>query len=410
MTKYNSPLEAIVGLTQSATKQWTRQRKAEERQANAVASRYDRLTRSRRINLKSAAWEVMPEAYAAASANGRLPANARQIYYTARPRILALTGKSSLDSAYFTQALLPGYLEAHPGADWDVVYDARGHFIEPHTGREIPLGTLSVRAYLRARPDPGLGWKLHFDPQYPTYGPQHRYRTVLFIEKEGFGPLLETAQIAARFDIAIMSTKGMSVVAARELVDGLSSHVDKILVLHDFDIAGFSIFGTLGGSSRRYRFAHKIRIVDFGLRLPDVRAMKLESEPVAASGSWDARSETLTRHGATKQEIKFLQYQRVKLNAMRSDQLVAFLERKFAEHGVEKVIPEIKTLTRQWHRRIEQRLLAEQVEKWRKRIADAAAKVEPPPDLKEQLQELLTRHPTLAWDIAVDKILVGDEL
>jgi hypothetical protein len=38
----------------------------------------------------------------------------------------------------------------HPGktADWDVVFDARGHFAEPHTNLVIPLGTLNVRGYI----------------------------------------------------------------------------------------------------------------------------------------------------------------------------------------------------------------------------------------------------------------------
>ena len=32
---------------------------------------------------------------------------------------------------------------------------------------------------------------------------------ILFIEKEGFMPLFEAVQLAERFDLAIMSTKGM---------------------------------------------------------------------------------------------------------------------------------------------------------------------------------------------------------
>jgi hypothetical protein len=61
----------------------------------------------------------------------------------------------------------------------------------------------------------------------------------------------------------------MSVTAARRLIDSLSGRVDRILVLHDFDIAGFSIFGTLGTSNRRYRFdTKKLPIFDIGLRSP----------------------------------------------------------------------------------------------------------------------------------------------
>src|SRR5262249_1533308 len=97
------------------------------------------------------------------------------------------------------------------------VYDARGSFIEPHTDREVAIGTLEVRNYLQRRvaKKTELGG-LREEPPFPTYGPENRYRAILFIEKEGFHPLLRAAQIAERFDIAIMSTKGMSTTAARQ--------------------------------------------------------------------------------------------------------------------------------------------------------------------------------------------------
>jgi DNA topoisomerase VI subunit A len=52
-----------------------------------------------------------------------------------------------------------------------------------------------------------------------------------------------------------MSNKGLSMVAARKLIDRLAQRgVEKIFVLHDFDITGFNIFGTLRTDSRRYKF------------------------------------------------------------------------------------------------------------------------------------------------------------
>ena len=90
-------------------------------------------------SFKDAAFDIMEDAYLKASAGGSLPANARQIMYAARPYILMATRKAKLDDAYFTQNLLPSFIEANPEltADWDVVYDARGHFVEPHTRRQL---------------------------------------------------------------------------------------------------------------------------------------------------------------------------------------------------------------------------------------------------------------------------------
>jgi hypothetical protein len=99
--------------------------------------------------IREAAFEVMEDAYMKASANGKYPALARQIMYAARPEILERTGEDKLDSQYFTQTLLPDYMQEYDCSDWDVAYDARGHLHEPHTKNEIALGTLEVRKYLQ---------------------------------------------------------------------------------------------------------------------------------------------------------------------------------------------------------------------------------------------------------------------
>ena len=171
-------------------------------------------------------------------------------------------------------------------------------------------------------------------------------------------------------------------------------------MLHDFDRSGFSICGTLGTDSRRCMFENEPPVVDMGLQLVDVVNMNLESEPVPPLPFTECeyRARTLKRPGATPEEIDFLHIRRVELNAMTSRQLVDFIEAQFTKYGVKKVIPDIKTLTREWHRLIERRLLDEQVEKWRKRIAAAAYKVDPPANLTEQLQCVLHGYPTLSWD------------
>src|SRR6516225_5629632 len=162
---------------------------------------------------------------------------------------------------------------------------------------------------------------------------------ILFLEKEGFGPLLEEVRLAERYDLAIMSTKGMSVTASRELVQELcATHDIPLLVLHDFDISGFTIFGTLRSSTRRFTYGRTFKVIDFGLRLADIEG--LEREDVYVSSTSKAAA-TLRRHGATKKEIEILAGgQRVELNALTSDALVALIERKLSENGIIKVIPD----------------------------------------------------------------------
>jgi hypothetical protein len=109
------------------------------------------------MTIIDAAASVMEAAYAEVSDHGRLPAQARQMYYKTRPELLRLTGKKEIKSSYFTQTVLPDYVKSHPEEtkDWDIVWDARGHFREPHTRREFPLSILDVREYLGFRPPLG---------------------------------------------------------------------------------------------------------------------------------------------------------------------------------------------------------------------------------------------------------------
>src|SRR6266478_6553379 len=145
MTMSNTLAERLKASVLDVTKDWAKQRKAEERHASAETNRRAKLIRrSDYYNFKSAAFEVMHKAYMAASANGTLPASARQVMYQARPFIQEKMGGQPLNDQYFCQQLLPDYMQQYDDVDWDIVYDDRGHFFEPHTERSFGLGTISV--------------------------------------------------------------------------------------------------------------------------------------------------------------------------------------------------------------------------------------------------------------------------
>ena len=84
---------------------------------------------------------------------------------------------------------------------------------------------------------------------------------MLFCEKEGFNPLFKAVNLANRYDLMIVSTKGVSVTAARLLIDDICGDNDlPLFVLHDFDVAGFMILGTLQRDTRRYQFSNAIEV------------------------------------------------------------------------------------------------------------------------------------------------------
>jgi DNA topoisomerase VI subunit B len=408
--------QAVAKAILDTTKEWANIKKKEERDRRQAERLKERMARGReeRVSVKDAAYAVMAEAYQKASGNGHYPANARQIMYAARPAIQDLTGESLKDT-YFTQTLLPDYIRDHPEetAGWDVVYDARGHLFEPHTGVEISLGTIGVREYLSSMGETELsGVKLHipiWSSAYPTRGHRNRYGAILYIEKEGFLPLLQQAGIAERYDLAIMSSKGMGTTSSRTLIERLSQPV-MILVVHDFDKSGFSIAGTLTRDTRRYTFAVAPRVIDIGLRLGDVEEWGLESEEVIHKSD---PTENLILNGSTAKEIDFLcgdylyaqncyKGRRVELNAFTSDQFVEWLESKLKEHGVTKVIPDTATLEQAYRRAAGLKRCQAILERAVAEIGAYADNVEVPEDLAERVREQLAHAPGQAWDDAIE--------
>jgi Topoisomerase 6 subunit A/Spo11, Toprim domain len=407
--------EAILGAVRTGTKAWTSTRKAEERDRSRAWRRYERLTRPAHESIKTVAWAIMERAYLKASNNGTLYASARQIMYAARPEILERCPGRTLDGQYFSQTLLPDYIEAHPAAQrWRVAYDARGSLAEPHTDEEVPLGTTDVDDYLqRIREHRVTDPEISFGKTtYPTVGPRARYGAIVFIEKEGFMPLFEDARFKERYDLALMTTKGMSVTACRRLVDAVCGGAKiPLLVFHDFDKSGFSILATLRGNTRRYRFMRRVQVIDCGLRLADVRTHGLQSEGVGYAS--DLRP-NLRQNGATAEEIAFLcpgrglSGQRVELNAFTSDALVAWMEAKFAQHGVTKVVPDEETLKAAYSRavritRLEARL--RQAEEELEETGQASA----PKHLAQSVRARLAETPARAWDAVVAELAAEQE-
>ena len=267
-----------------------------------------RATRPRHTkgDIKDAAYEVMEEAYLkAAGGSAAWPTRARSTT-SARPLVQEILGpEAELKDKYFTQNLLPDFIAEHPEltADWDVVYDARGHLIEPHTGDQHPGRHAAGARLPAAAPAPAADLVTVDAALYPTLGPENRFPTLLYIEKEGFEPLLRKARIAERFDCAIMSTKGMSVTAARLIVDRYAQQGVRVLVAHDFDRSGACIARTLGNDTRRYSFEADPDVVDLGLSLAEARGDGPAGRGRARPGPGEDK---LREYGLSEEEIDFL--------------------------------------------------------------------------------------------------------
>jgi len=394
--------DAILKGVQNVAKNWKAAKRHADKEDRLSQLQYDRLNeKPHKVTVRNAAFEVMEFAYNQASSNGKFIAHARQIMYAARPLIIELTGKTKpwTSDSYFTQDLLKDYLEEYR-PDWKIVWDARGHMREPHTGKVIGLGGIEVERYINQ-------WSSKIEITRPdvktlirTLGPGNRFKYALFIEKEGFTEILTHARIPERFDMALLSTKGIPVKAACELISALEKKGVKVFVLRDFDKQGFTIVKSL---REGVRLSEGSNVIDLGLRLQDVE--DLESEPVEYEQDLNPRF-YLEECGATPEEQEFLVSEehlhhysgrRVEINAMTSEQLITWLERKFEEHGVEKFIPDLESLETSYRRAEYLSQLQEIIDE-----VELPDNNEPVPDnIMESIKEILEDDPTLSWDEAI---------
>ena len=215
--------------------------------------------------------------------------------------------------------------------------------------------------------------------------------------------------LANRYDLMIVSTKGVSVTAARALIDNVCGDHDlPLFVLHDFDVAGFLILGTLQRDTRRYTFCNSFEVVDLGLRLEDIAG--LEREPAAATktSAYNLRDQ-LANNGANDAEITILLNERVELNALTSDALIGMIEHKLQAHGLKKVIPDDDLLSRAYQAYHQSQQLRVRYEELEKEFDEKKSEIDVPQNLKEQVGAILDKHNDLRWDDAI-QIVLNDTL
>jgi hypothetical protein len=394
-------------LTKSVTKKWTQQRKAEERGRRSRASR--QYVYSDRIDFMEVADEILPEGYAHASGDGKYTVDKRQFYYAVRDVFLERTGRE-ISAQYFSQTLLVKFMNRNPDltADWRITASPRGTLSIPHTGRDlrIPCGTIAIEEHLEeaameCEPFADLE-KVVAKVEWPSLAEGQRYQGVLYIEKEGFDPQLREARIAERFDIAIVSCKGQSVVAARRLVDQVCRVGGGVplFVAHDFDKAGFEIAQRLTTVSDyaqendlvKYTFENEIDVTDLGLRLTDAEQYGLKSERCTFKGHFAYDS------FATKEEKEFLRSnRRVELNAFTAPQFIEWLETKLSHYLGKRLIPSDDILQDAYRRAIAVAQINEAIDAAREEAILNAQSAEVPEDLRAQLEDRLKDSPH-AWD------------
>jgi hypothetical protein len=342
------------------------------------------------------------------ASGGTLEFNQRSLYYVVRESVPGL-------SATYFGSLVTEYENEHGEIPLMFRTD-RGVFYEPHGGEVTALGTLTVRQYERG------SW---------------RYGTVLVCEKEDNVHMLRQAGIAERFDCFLLSSSGFTTRALKDLIDyiGGTHEPVRMFAMIDGDAHGSMIYQTLVKETKA-RDARNIEIINLGLFPWEALAGGLPPETGLAE---QRRKRGKGRYIAVADYIKnrdienrctgnpnnepdwqtWLQDNRVELNAMTSPQRVAWVERKFSEHKVKKVIPPDnvlkRTLANQLRGEIEEVVNEEALKNAQDWIAEEIKKrleaIQLPTrtELRKSITEFLVKLPRDNWrtviGILVDRML-----
>jgi hypothetical protein len=269
------------------------------------------------------------------SGDGEYRFAVRQLLYALRP-IVRDELDQELQLGNFTK-IITDY-EAEHGEIPGMYREPRGSIYHPHRGETITLGTLMVENYER---------------------PEWTFDKVVYIEKEGFSEALKDAGWAERHDCMLMSSKGFSTRAARDLVDKLAEHDEPVTILcvHDADAAGTMIYQTFQEATKA-RGARKVEIVNLGLEPWEAIAIDLEVEEVEQGdkrksvANYVRERKGLPPDGTSWEE--WLQTHRVELNAMTTPQFIEWLDGKLAAYA--KLIPPPDVLAAELESRIEDKV------------------------------------------------------
>ena len=272
------------------------------------------------------------------SGNGEYRFNQRQLLYVIRP-IVKREKDATLTTNNFS-AIITDY-ESEVGEIPGMYREPRGSIYHPHRGETITLGTLMVEDYER---------------------PVWTFNKLVYIEKEGFGEAIKENNWAERNDCMLMSSKGFSTRAARDLVDKLAEHDEPctIFCVHDADASGTMIYQTFQEATRA-RGARKINIVNLGLEPWEAIAMGLEVETVEQGkrrkpvADYVREREDLAPDGDTWED--WLQTHRIELNAMTTPDFIEWLDEKMADYSG-KLIPPAEVLEKELAERIEKKVRA----------------------------------------------------
>jgi hypothetical protein len=341
--------------------------------------------KDKKTSQKDVVLDHLDDAIAAASGDGQYRFNERQIFYQLRPIVLDETGQELLIGNF--KRIITDY--EHENGEIEGMYrEPRGSIYHPHRDQDIALGTLTVEDYER---------------------PSWTFNKLVYVEKEGFSEALKADGWPERHDCALMSSKGFTTRAARDLVDKLAEHDEPVTIfcVHDADAYGTMIYQTFQEETKA-RGARKVQIVNIGLEPWEAIALDLEVETVPPGDKRKAVANyVLQRDEEYPSPLweEWLQTHRVELNAMTTPEFIEWLDGEMEAHGVGKLIPPHDVLSAEFAARLEAKIRAAVTDRILRearadeQIAAALATIARPDaaELQTGIEGLFSDEPEAEW-------------
>jgi DNA topoisomerase VI subunit B len=355
--------------------------------AEKAVKRAHRPTAETRVSQKDVALDNLDDAIATVSGDGQFRFNQRQLLYVLRPIV-----KDEIDEELKVgnfNTIITDY-EAEHGEIPSMYREPRGSIYHPHRGETIVLGTLSVEDYAR---------------------PSWTFNKLLYVEKEGFSEALKDSGWPERHDCTLMSSKGFTTRAARDLVDKLVEHDEPVTIfcVHDADAYGTMIYQTFQEATKA-RGARKVAIVNLGLEAWEARELGLEVEDVEAGTRRKPVADYVRERRDGNIWDEWLQTHRVELNAMTTPQFIEWLDGKMADY--EKLIPPTDVLETELEERIEKKIRTAIVDRILReanvdaQVAAAIAEIETPDStaLAAGIERLFAATPDAQWRDHIESV------
>jgi hypothetical protein len=329
------------------------------------------------------------------SGGGHYRYSLRQLFYAIRPLLIQEFGA---EPKYGTFSKVIKDHEDNRGRDLPGIYrDSRGVLYHPHTGEEIPLGTLTVEKYRR---------------------PLWTFNKILYCEKEGFFPILKDVRWPDRYDCALLTSKGYATRAVCDVLNLMGEIREPItfFCIHDADGPGTMIYQTMQAAVNARPGAGNVRIINLGLDPDEALAMGLSPEAVERKKRKKGDKHAIPVADYVRPEGRaWLQTNRVELNTMTTPQFLAWLDRKITPFHTGKLVPPAAVLADRLRETLRQEVrqgITEAVLRQADvdgKVESACAALEAQVGLRlagigHEVHDALQTDPAQHWSVPIDRV------